>query len=85
MTGRAEGAVLALAPSLHLEELLPSDHQWRDSAFAGMPPSPLLLASEINLAFLSTNLASLSAFDGCAAGPRHFQLQFLVPQVGLLS
>ena len=62
MTGTADGAVLA--PSLHLEELLPSDHQWLDLAFAGMPPSLLLLASEINLAFLSTNLASLSAFDG---------------------
>ena len=50
-----------------------------------MAASSLLLASEVKQAFLSTNLASWSAFDGWAAGPRHFQLQFLVPQVGLLS
>ena len=84
MTVRADCAASACSPlPLSIKALAP-DCQWGRRPLDSLlrpPPHPQLPASKIKQTFLSTNLASLLAFERQVAGPR-FWLQLEVSSRG---
>ena len=78
-TVRADCAAFACSPlPLSIKALAPWLSGRGVGLWTGICPRPRLPASKIKQTFLSTNLASLLAFERPAAGP-HFRLHFCQP------